>query len=104
MRSTSAANQPRTRPLTSARRPAPNLAWRPMAARRSTCWCTPHLRPHHDWPSGDFYPCYRQTILDKLKSAAGLADIEERIVAERHLTPHDIHERYRVCFGDQNWV
>ena len=60
---------------------------------------TPYLRPHHDWRSGDLYPRYRQTILDKLKSAAGLADIEERIVVERHLTPHDIHERYRVLNG-----
>ena len=42
---------------------------------------------------------YRQTILDKLKSAAGLTDIEDRIVLERHLTPQDIHERYRVLNG-----
>ena len=60
---------------------------------------TPYLRPHHDWRSGDLYPRYRQTILDKLKSAAGLTDIEDRIVLERHLTPQDIHERYRVLNG-----
>jgi len=60
---------------------------------------TPYLRPHHDWRSGDLYPRYRQVILDKLKSAAGLEDIEERIVVERHLTPQDIHERYRVLNG-----
>ena len=60
---------------------------------------TPYLRSHHDWRSGDLYPRYRQVILDKLKSAAGLHDIEERIVFERHLTPQDIHERYRVLNG-----
>ena len=60
---------------------------------------TPYLRPHHDWRSGDLYPRYRQTILDKLKRSAGLHDIEERIVVERQLTPHDIHERYRVLNG-----
>ena len=60
---------------------------------------TPYLRPHHDWRSGDLYPRYRQVILDKLKSAAGMEDIEERIVVERHLTPQDIHERYRVLNG-----
>ena len=60
---------------------------------------TPYLRPHHDWRSGDLYPRYRQKILDKLKSAAGLDDIEDRIVVERHLTPQDIHERYRVLNG-----
>ena len=60
---------------------------------------TPYLRAHHDWRSGDLYPRYRQVILDKLKSAAGLTDIEDRIVVERHLTPQDIHERYRVLNG-----
>ena len=48
---------------------------------------TPYLRPHHDWRSGNLYPQYRQAILDKLKFAAGMEDIEERIVVERHLTP-----------------
>ena len=60
---------------------------------------TPYLRPHHDWRSGDLYPRYRQVILDKLKRCAGLDDIEERIVVERHLTPQDIHERYKVLNG-----
>ncbi len=60
---------------------------------------TPYLRPHHDWRSGDLYPRYRQAILDKLKRSAGLTDIEKRIVVERHLTPQDIHERYRVLNG-----
>ncbi len=58
---------------------------------------TPYLRPHHDW--GAMFPAYRQTILDKLKRAAGMPDLEERIVFERHLTPQDIHERYSVLDG-----
>ena len=60
---------------------------------------TPYLRPHHDWRSGSLYPQYRQIILDKLKSAAGLHDIEDRIVFDRHLTPQDIDERYKVLKG-----
>lgn len=58
---------------------------------------TPYLRPHHDWQA--MLPAYRQTILDKLKRTAGLHDLEERIVVERHLTPQDIHERYKVLNG-----
>ena len=58
---------------------------------------TPYLRPHHDWTS--MLPAYRKVILDKLKRTAGMADIEDRIVFERHLTPADIHERYRVLNG-----
>jgi phytoene desaturase len=58
---------------------------------------TPYLRPHHDW--SQMLPAYRRTILDKLKRTAGLGDIEDRIVAERHLTPQDIHDRYRVLNG-----
>ena len=58
---------------------------------------TPYLRPHHDWSK--MFPAYRQVILDKLKRTAGCADIEERIVFERALTPQDIHDRYRVLNG-----
>jgi phytoene desaturase len=58
---------------------------------------TPYLRPHHDWQK--MFPAYRQVILDKLKRCAGMPDIEERIVVERHLTPQDIHERYNVLNG-----
>lgn len=58
---------------------------------------TPYLRPHHDWTR--MLPEYRRVILDKLKRTAGMADIEERIVVERHLTPQDIHDRYRVLNG-----
>jgi diapolycopene oxygenase len=58
---------------------------------------TPYLRPHHDW--SQMLPAYRQVILDKLKRTAGMEDIEERIVVERHLTPQDIHDRYKVLNG-----
>ena len=58
---------------------------------------TPFLRPHHDWSR--MFPAYRQVILDKLKRCAGMPDLEERIVFERHLTPQDIHERYNVLNG-----
>jgi diapolycopene oxygenase len=58
---------------------------------------TPYLRPDHDW--NKMLPAYRQVILDKLKRTAGLTDIEDRIVFERHLTPQDIHDRYRVLNG-----
>ena len=58
---------------------------------------TPYLRPHHDW--SQMFPTYRQVILDKLKRTAGMEDIEERIVVERHLTPQDIHDRYKVLNG-----
>lgn len=58
---------------------------------------TPYLRPHHDWSK--MFPAYRQTILDKLKRCANMPDLENRIVFEHHLTPQDIHERYRVLNG-----
>ena len=58
---------------------------------------TPYLRPHHDWQK--MFPAYRQVILDKLKRTGGMPDIEERIVVERHLTPQDIHDRYKVLNG-----
>jgi diapolycopene oxygenase len=58
---------------------------------------TPYLRPHHDWT--EMLPKYRRVILDKLARCAGMPDLESRIVFERHLTPADIHERYRVLNG-----
>ncbi len=58
---------------------------------------TPYLRPNHDWKA--MFPAYRKVILEKLKRTAGLTDIEDRIVFERHLTPQDIHDRYRVLNG-----
>jgi diapolycopene oxygenase len=58
---------------------------------------TPYLRPHHDWSK--MFPAYRRVILDKLKRTGQMPDIEERIVYESHLTPRDIHDRYRVLNG-----
>jgi phytoene desaturase len=58
---------------------------------------TPYLRPHHNWSA--MLSDYRRIILEKLKRTAGLADIEERIVFERVLTPQDIHDRYKVLDG-----
>ncbi|MBX9624781.1 MAG: phytoene desaturase [Gemmataceae bacterium] len=58
---------------------------------------TPYLRPHHDWSR--MFPTYRRVILDKLKTTGKMPDIEDRIVFERHLTPQDIHDRYRVLDG-----
>ncbi len=58
---------------------------------------TPHLRPGQDWTQ--IFPAYRQVILDKLKRCAGMGDIEQRIIVEHHLTPQDIHDRYRVLEG-----
>ncbi len=58
---------------------------------------TPYLRPGQDWTA--MLPGYRQTILDKLKRTAGMTDIESRIVFEKHLTPQDINDRYRVLNG-----
>lgn len=58
---------------------------------------TPYLRDHHDWSR--MLPAYRRVILDKLARAAGMGDLEERIVVERTLTPQDIHDRYKVLNG-----
>lgn len=58
---------------------------------------TPYLRPHHDWKS--MLPAYRRVILDKLARCGGMKDIESRIRFEAHLTPQDIHDRYRVLNG-----
>jgi phytoene desaturase len=57
----------------------------------------PYLRPHHDWQA--MLPAYREVILDKLARTAGMADLRERIVVERHLTPADIGARYRTLDG-----
>jgi phytoene desaturase len=58
---------------------------------------TPYLRPHQDWTK--IYPVYRRNIIDKLKRTAKLHDLEQRIVVDRHLTPQDIHDRYKVLKG-----
>ena len=58
---------------------------------------TPHLRDGHDWSR--MLPEERGKIVAKLGRAAGMEDLEERIVFERALTPQDIHERYKVLDG-----
>jgi phytoene desaturase len=58
---------------------------------------TPYIRPRHDWSK--LFPAYRRVILDKLARAGGMADLERRIRFEAHLTPQDIHDRYRVLDG-----
>jgi phytoene desaturase len=58
---------------------------------------TPYLRDGHDWQK--MFPAYRRRIIDKLRSCAGMEDLEERIVFESALTPQDIHDRYRVLNG-----
>jgi diapolycopene oxygenase len=58
---------------------------------------TPYLRPGHDWNA--MFPAYRARIIEKLKTCGGMPDIEDRIEFESHLTPQDIHDRYRVLNG-----
>lgn len=58
---------------------------------------TPYLRPGHDWSK--MLPEYREVILDKLESTAGMKGIRDRIVSESSLTPEGIHKRYRVLNG-----
>lgn len=58
---------------------------------------TPYLRPHHDWSK--MLTAYRKVILGKLAKCAGMKDLESRIRFEAHLTPQDIHDRYRVLNG-----
>jgi phytoene desaturase len=58
---------------------------------------TPYLRPGHNWTK--MLPEYRQVILKKLETCAGMKDIEKHIVYESALTPQSIHDRYRVLNG-----
>ena len=58
---------------------------------------TPYLRAHHDWSK--MLPDYRRVILEKLKTTAGMPDLEERIQVEHVLTPSDIDSRYHVYKG-----
>jgi phytoene desaturase len=58
---------------------------------------TPHLRPGQDW--SQMLPGERAKIFDKLGRAAGMEDLQSRIVMERTLTPQDIHDRYKVLDG-----
>ncbi len=63
---------------------------------------TPYLRPHHDWD--EMLPGYRRTILEKLKSTAGLHDLEENIVFESQLTPQDIHHALPRAERSDLWI
>jgi phytoene desaturase len=58
---------------------------------------TPYLRKHHDWTA--MLPLYRDIIINKLKTTAGMEDIEDRIEVEHSLTPADIDRRYHVWNG-----
>lgn len=58
---------------------------------------TPYLRKHHDWTK--MLPGYRDVIIQKLKTTAGMEDIEDRIEVEHHLTPQGINDRYHVLNG-----
>ena len=58
---------------------------------------TPYLREHHDWKK--MLPDYRRVILEKLKTTAGMPDLEDRIEVEHALTPSDIDSRYHVLKG-----
>ncbi len=58
---------------------------------------TPYLRKDHDWTK--MLPEYREVILQKLRTTAGLEDIDERIVTEDTLTPQGINDRYHVLNG-----
>src|SRR5208282_3250645 len=57
----------------------------------------PYRRPGHNWSR--MLPEYRRIIFEKLKRAAGMEDIESRIVFEQALTPEDIDRRYHVLNG-----
>ena len=58
---------------------------------------TPYLREYHDWKA--MLPAYRDVILDKLESCAGMDGLRDSIVYEASLTPEGIHNRYRVLNG-----
>lgn len=58
---------------------------------------TPYLRPGQNWT--EMFPGYREVILNKLRTAGRMPDIESRIVTEHHLTPMDIHNRYSPQAG-----
>lgn len=58
---------------------------------------TPYLRDGHDWEV--MGPKYRDVIINKLKTCAGMEDIEERIVFEDMLTPQGIQDRYKAWKG-----
>lgn len=58
---------------------------------------TPYLRAHHDW--SQMLPAYREVILDKLESTAGMKGLRDSIAYQSALTPLDIQTRYHVLDG-----
>ena len=62
----------------------------------------PYLRPHHDWSK--LFPAYRKTILDKLARCAGCRTSKAASAIEGHLTPQDIHDRYRRTERRDLWA
>jgi diapolycopene oxygenase len=58
---------------------------------------TPYLRRNHNWC--EMLPKYREVILNKLESTAGMTGIRNEIAYEASLTPEGIHNRYRVLNG-----
>ncbi len=58
---------------------------------------TPYLREGQNWSK--MLPGYRDVILKKLETCAGMPDIRSRIVCESALTPEDIRDRYHVWQG-----
>ena len=58
---------------------------------------TPYIRSGQDWSK--MLPAYRKTIIDKLKTTAGMDDLEKHIVCEHTLTPEGIRDRYNVLDG-----
>ena len=88
------ASRPPTRPATSRPPPAPTRRRRRRAAKRSTCWSTRPTCGRTTTGSGCSRPTARSSSTSS-KTTGGMPDIEERIVFERHLTPQDIHDRYK---------
>ena len=61
---------------------------------------TPYARPDHEWHGdGGILSSYRTTVIEKLKDAGGMPDLEEHIVVERHLTPNMIDRMYNAEGG-----
>ena len=58
---------------------------------------TPYLRPHQDWTK--MYPVYRREHPRKAEAHREAARHRGAHRVERHLTPQDIHDRYKVLKG-----
>jgi diapolycopene oxygenase len=107
VRSTTRANRRPIRPATFVLRRCPATRWlREMARLLYVLVHTPYLRNHHDW--NKMLPAYRNVIINKLKTTAGMEDIEDRIEVEhyadtgRHSSPLSRAER-RDLRTSQSW-